>query len=431
MKSPASTARHAALLARPLPAGSGGLHGTLNQVAMFTFLAFVLLAPLIVNAPGQPAGASGEGNALRQVVYLALLALAAASAGASRFPSILLAPPASVLLMLGWCCLSVAWAVNPAISARRLFLTLIVVWTVFLLVDTAGYERTVRTARWVLALVLLANYLAVLLAPGWAIHQAGPAEDPSIVGAWRGVLMQKNFAGAASALAVIFFVFDASKIRWPVRLLVVTAAAVFLYQTNSRTSLAIAASAGVAVGLYRLYNPYYRWVAVIYLVLGAVLAAVLANAYWSLLTAPFSSQDALTGRVQIWPVLVRYWQDHPWLGSGFGSFWNAGEPGPVARYAHGWIATAINSGHNGYLDMLAQTGLPGLVLAVFAAVLAPLSKFVMHAWPDRSRASLLLACIWFCAGHNLTESSLFDRDATVHVMLMLAIALLGLEARRR
>jgi hypothetical protein len=53
----------------------------------------------------------------------------------------------------------------------------------------------------------------------------------------------------------------------------------------------------------------------------------------------------------------------------------------------------------------------------------------MHQSLDRSRAGLLLACIWFCIGHNLTESSLFDRDATVHVFLMLSIALLRREAQ--
>jgi hypothetical protein len=35
----------------------------------------------------------------------------------------------------------------------------------------------------------------------------------------------------------------------------------------------------------------------------------------------------------------------------------------------------------------------------------------------------------FGVGHNLTESSLFDRDAAVHVFLMLAIALLAVETR--
>jgi len=35
----------------------------------------------------------------------------------------------------------------------------------------------------------------------------------------------------------------------------------------------------------------------------------------------------------------------------------------------------------------------------------------------------------FCAGHNMTESSLLDRDAIVQVFLMFTIALIHLETR--
>jgi O-antigen ligase len=401
-----------------------------NGLAMFALLVFVLLSPLIVSNPSQTDGATGEGNVFRQLVYIAIFTMALFSSQVVRFPAALLTPPKTMLLMLGWCCLSILWAVNPGVGTRRLFLTLIIVSSIFLLVEKAGYEKTVRSVRWVLPLILAANYLAVLAFPSWGIHQL-TEEDPSIVGAWHGVLMQKNFAGAVCALTVLFFVFDAGKISWPVRLTVLAASAVFLYQSNSKTSMALLASSFVVAGLYRLYNPYYRWAACLFMALAALLASVLAYEYWDWITEPFSRQDTLTGRVQIWPVLVRYWQDHWLLGSGFGSFWNVGEPKPISLYSRGWVATQINSGHNGFLDLLVQTGLPGLVLAIFATFLAPLSKFVLHSSFVRPRASLLLACIWFCVLHNLTESSLFDRDAIVHVFLMLAIALLGLEARRQ
>lgn len=411
-------------------AHAGSALRRVNAIALAALLLFAILAPLIVDGPPGAAGGTGAGNAFRQLVYLAIFGMALFSAQVARFPAVLLRPPTTVLLMLAWCGLSVTWAVAPGVAGRRLGLTMMIVWSVFLLVETAGYERTVRAIRRVLPLVLAANYLAVLLLPAWGIHPASE-DDPSIVGAWRGVLMQKNFAGAACALTILYFVFDAKKISWPVRLLVVAASAVFLYQTNSRTSMALLCSSFGVVGLYRLYRPYYRWVACLFLALGALLAAVLAHEYWDLVSEPFSHPDSLTGRGQIWAALWRYWQDHWLLGSGFGSFWNVGETRPIALYGQGWVATAINSGHNGFLDLLVQTGLPGLVLAVLAAVCAPVATLIVHPSLDRSRASLLLACIWFCVCHNFTESSLFDRDAAVHVFLMLAIALLGLEARRR
>ena len=400
-----------------------------GAIALGALLVFVVLAPLIAASPAPEEGVAGEGNVFRQLIYLAVFAMALYGAQVTRTPVALVALPVSLFLMLLWCCLSVAWALAPGIAARRLALTLIIVWSVFLLVGTTGYGKAVRLARWVLALTLAANYIAVLAVPSWAIHQAASEADPSIVGAWRGILMQKNFAGVACVLAMLFFVFDAQRIGRLLRLSVVVAAAVFLYHTNSRTSMILAASSVFVVGLYRLYAPYYRWAACLFLGFAALLAGLLAHAYWDVLGAALSRPDALTGRPLIWSALWRYAGDHWLLGSGFGSFWNVGGQDPIASYTRGWVATAIYSGHNGYLDVLVQTGVPGLILAVIAIVLAPLATFVMHQSLDRSRAGLLLACIWFCIGHNLTESSLFDRDATVHVFLMRSIALLRREAQ--
>jgi O-antigen ligase len=89
----------------------------------------------------------------------------------------------------------------------------------------------------------------------------------------------------------------------------------------------------------------------------------------------------------------------------------------------------ITSGHNGFLDLVVQIGLPGLLLALCAVIVAPMRVLLTDAGLDRSRRSLLTALVVFGVGHNLTESSLFDRDAAVHVFLMLAIALLAVETR--
>jgi len=139
-----------------------------------------------------------------------------------------------------------------------------------------------------------------------------------------------------------------------------------------------------------------------------------------------SDESTLTGRVQIWPLLIEYWQDHKWFGSGFGSFWNIQGSQPIEGFTHGWISE-IASAHNGFLDLVVQTGLPGLILAILATLIAPLYRLLSGTQIERSRACLLLAILCFCLGHNITESSLFDRDAVPQVFLMLGIGLLNAE----
>lgn len=397
-----------------------------SACSLFCLLTFAILAPLITATPGSSAG---EGNIARQIFYLLVFAIAVVSTLLNRSSMTDWLPPPSLMIVLFWFGLSMMWAVDVGVGARRLLLTSIVIFSLFILVELNGYDRTVAIVRFILPVVLLANYAAILASPGWAIHQAATTEDPSIVGAWRGIMMQKNFAGAACAYCIIFFLLDTNRLRRTIRYLIVAAAAFFLYKTQSKTSAGFSFMS-VAIGFaFSAYNPRYRVVAIVFLLLGIVLAGILAAVNWDVLSAPFHKQDFLTGRVQIWPFLIQYWKSHWLLGSGYGSFWNVRNHQPIYEYTNGWVSE-LSSGHNGYLDMLVQTGLPGLIFAMCATVIAPLRVFLTSVSLSRSRGSLLLGCIWFSLCHNLTESDMFDRDATPHVFLMLAIALLTLEVRR-
>ncbi len=151
---------------------------------------------------------------------------------------------------------------------------------------------------------------------------------------------------------------------------------------------------------------------------------------WKEAIGPFAKPTAFTGRVQIWPHLVSYIQDHPLTGTGYGAFWNIGDSSPIYAYSKNWVST-ISSGHNGYLDLASQIGLPGLIVAVLAAFVIPLYKLLTSQSLPRWRGALLVSMIVFCAGHNMTESGLFDRDVIVWVFLLITIALTEIATRKR
>ena len=311
---------------------------------------------------------------------------------------------------------------------RRLALTIMVVWSVFLLVTQAGYHRTVQAYRLVLPLILAINFAAVFAAPAIGIHQTGEAIDPGLIGAWRGILGQKNYAGPVCAVTILFFLFDARRLRPSIRLAIVAAAVIFLVGTESKTSMGVLAASMIVALAFRVYQPRHRLLALHLAVLALLVAAVLAWLWRDALLAPFSREDALTGRVQIWPVLISYAREHLLRGSGYGSFWNIGEASPVYHYTLGWVSK-LASGHNGYLDLLVQIGAPGLALVVIAVVLLPAGRFVTDRELDRSRGALLMSLFTFVVLHNGTESTLFDRDAALSITLMTVIALLRVERR--
>lgn len=399
----------------------------LAAVTLFAMLFFAIISPLLtVDLTNQ----AGSGNVIRQLVYLSIFVIALGASEILRYPDKLFSLPGSLLAVLLWCAISLTWASDASVATRRLLLTVIIILTVFLLTERAGYDRTVAVVRYLLPVILIANFIAVIGWPNWAIHQAATSEDPSIVGAWHGILMQKNFAGAVSAYTVMFFALDAAKLRGAIRIVLIAAAGFFLFETQSKTSAGFLI-ASIAAGLaFTRYNPYYRVIAVTFLAMALILALAVLGANWAIVEAPFHREDFLTGRVKIWPYLIQYWQDHWLLGSGYGSFWNVRSAQPIALYTNGWVAE-LTSGHNGYLDLLVQTGLPGLMLALNATVVNPIRTLAGSMSLSREKGSLIFACIVFSICHNLTETSIFDRDATVHVFLMLSIALLRIETRQK
>jgi O-antigen ligase len=122
-----------------------------------------------------------------------------------------------------------------------------------------------------------------------------------------------------------------------------------------------------------------------------------------------------TQRTPIWADVARSIADQPWLGYGFGSFWDVGATLNPLKYAP-WDAfymdaQVINTAHNGYLDQLLQTGIVGFGLGVLAIVrcVAVLWSTAVRAASDEERLALLgLICLAICLVlNNFLESYLF------------------------
>ncbi len=373
---------------------------------------------------------SDKGDLLRQLLlggifFMLLLGAGPAAAPARQRRGALgwLPLPLSLIILLGYCFLSIGWAVAPFVSLRRFALTAMVIWILFRAVAELGYERTLALLRGTLVFMLVANFVS-LLVPGVGLQPDFPGGDPSVVGDWRGLLFHKNLTGAVCAFTILLFLFDRRSPSSYFAVPVILGAAIFLYFSHSKTSegvLLVALLTGLA---FRAYSADYRAFLAPFLIMAAGLLLELASLYFGEFSVLLNDPDALTGRSQIWPILLTYASEHPLTGAGFGSFWQIGDEGPIWDFTSGWIARSAGHGHNGYLDLLVTIGAPGLVLAILVLFVWPVMRLLLsHAIPG-SRRALLLSLIAFCAGHNMTETSLLDRASVVQVFLILTIALI-------
>lgn len=394
-------------------------------VALMIGLLALVVTGAIITDQG-PVG--GVGNLFRQISYALLFVLTLMAVRVWDAPMKLAAPPLALLLAMGWCWLSLIWAIEPGIAFRRLLLTTLVVWSIFLTVQDIGYRKTLIVLSVFLCLMLALNYIYVFAFPQIGVHQAGESMDKNLIGDWRGILPQKNITGAMCAFTILIMMFSERSLPLVIRAIVIAGATFMLVKTSSKTSLGILFLAIASGGLYWRLSPRHRVFVIPVLVVVGLVAMMMVIDQWDTLYGPFRRKDALTGRVQIWPYMFSYIRDHWVFGAGFGSFWNIGDESPIFDYSNDWVRQ-ISSGHNGYIDLIAQVGAPGTVLAVFAVFLIPLAHLLNNKRISPRRGALVVAILIFCAGHNLTESSLLDRDAVVQVFAMFGVALAGVAAR--
>lgn len=381
------------------------------------FLVFIG-AQVLQNASAGSSPLSGDGDATRQLVYLVIFGLAAGSIAYPWNPRPFVLFPLSLIALMAWCWLSLSWAIEPGIAVRRLALTTMILLTIFVLVDQAGVRNALNALAALLILALVINFAWVFLGRG--THLAGEF-DPALVGNWRGVTIHKNVAGALCAITIIALGLDTGSRNRFARLAVSAAAAYFLVNTQSKTSMGLLVGSLVVGFVYSRVEAKKRRRMVILAALAAILFLLLGRDYWGALPEIFSQPDAFTGRVQIWPMLLQYAASNPIFGSGYGSFWNIGAASPILRMSNSWVST-LATGHNGYLDVVVQIGVPGLVLAVISTILGPFWTLATERIPAEL-GGRLIALLVFCAGHNLTESSLLDRDMVVWVVLVSVVAI--------
>jgi O-antigen ligase len=350
------------------------------------------------------------GDTLRQIAFLALFAGAVGIRLFARHARSRIPLPAIFVPILAWCWASVLWAIDPEIAMRRVAFTTVVIVTVAICVERLRYFDVVRLLLIGFGLVLLADWIAIALLPH-AVH--GSAElDPALVGNWRGIHDNKNEAGAFCALAIILFLHAAVRrksllISGPMLAL----SAIFLYQSQSKAALALVVAALViSAAVYGAYRS--RAVRQFeFIVLGAMVipgCLVFLEEIGEHLTTLLEDPASLTGRAQIWPVLFDYAEKHPFLGSGFGSFWGLGAQSATRGHNIEWIAE-LYTAHNGYLELLVQVGGVGLIIAVACLILHPLKLIMFTALPGTVSRSLICSILVFGWLRDIFESSLLDR----------------------
>lgn len=403
-----------------------------------TVIAWLLLVPMIVPSDLTYSATEYAGEAANPAARALLLSILGISA------IIVLVRIATVLRVmrelnifhfafLGLATASLAWSIDPGLTTVRI-VRLLILSAAILAIAVAGWHprRFQELVRPVLTLLLLGSLVFGLLRPELAIQR-----EVGFADAWRGLATQKNGLGALASFGFIlwFHAWLAKEVK-PLSALIGGAAAASCL-ILSRSSTALMATVFVSLSLLlllkvpasaRRYVPYLVTALTIAILTYSIAMLKLVPGL-EILLAPIpmiTGKDlTFTGRTDIWAAVIDHIRIRPLLGSGYGAFW----AGPVPSSESYYMVKRLEgfypgSAHNGYLDVLNDLGIAGLLclggyLIVYVRQSLRLFSF------DRVQGGLFLGLFLQQTLTNLSEAHWFNIMGFDFVLMSIAIASLA------
>jgi O-antigen ligase len=199
-----------------------------------------------------------------------------------------------------------------------------------------------------------------------------------------------------------------------------------LVLSNSKTSLMVCATLLLLLGLAvlaRVRNSGALTVlCVLVLALGGVAIGVLGSVEGVL--DALGRNITLTGRTQLWELVLERIQERPWFGYGYGGFW-LGWAGPSAQV---WAATnwLPPDAHNGFLNAMLDVGVVGLVLLLASLVGSTRRALALVLQHKTFDALLPLMFISYFVLSNIAETAALTYNSIVWMLFVtIAIQLRG------
>lgn len=317
-----------------------------------------------------------------------------------------------------WCSLTMAWSQFPFITFKRLF-QYFTSYFVFLsiLSHIGSPNQTFKYFK-----VLLSFYVVVSLASIFTVPAA--IDD---YGSWRGLASSKNHLGQMSLISILFFSHfvgnSTLKLKIFYGILLVMALILFIGSSSFTSLLTLLLIIGLVAGQYfdKLFENARigRTVSTItslFIVSMIALILFLAPGLMAGVVGGAGKDLTLTGRTELWHDVFQYAKRHLILGCGFQGFWVL-DSMQIQNLYQTYIWLPIQA-HNGYLDIINETGLIGLFLFLMTAIKYFMGLRKMHQgyfWKWLVVAALVV---------NLTESTLIRPNIPSGALYMFSYLIL-------
>jgi O-antigen ligase len=359
-----------------------------------------------------------------KIIWPALAAISLVVALRNR--SRLTLPPHIICLIayLALAGASVLWAFKPEVSLTRFVLQVMILTSIVL--PALPAIRTADMMRGVFLCFAFASILNVFFVLGQSPIIYVVENHQELIIGYPGYFTFKGTLGECAAITFLLslyqMLFPGLRRLFAVIVLVVTTYLMFVSQSKGALGLAIIAPVlaqlTLLVGKKMHVSPAVVLLPVLfcYEVLSRIPGSNIINRVSYMLYENYT----LSGRTIIWDFVNYEIGRRPLLGWGYQSFWLVGLDAPSVVEAPGWVK-AMPSAHNGYLDMMLDTGYVGFALFVIFIV-ATLHAIRRVADRDPARAWLVLSLAIFIILTNFLESGWMHGGDILWVIFAIVVA---------
>ena len=330
---------------------------------------------------------------------------------------------AMLLIYLGWAVLSLAWSQDPTLTLRRLSaLGLMALGITGLLRQYSG------TGIMRLICFMTLSYLVMGVSAELALGMFTPwSSGYRFAGTLYPNIQAINCAGLIFSALALTATVQRSR---PVLLAVASAGAGFLILTGSRTALL----AGM-IGLSALWTLRTRpsvavMTGLVVSCLGLlgtllVVTGLLPSPLGVLLRERFAGGGVLSGRPDLWAILLEYARERPILGYGYGAFFDPERGLDIAARVGTW---AFGGPHSLYLGTLLDLGAVGLACVVGVMLGSVWRSVRAYRQTFEPHYLLFTALLVFEIVDGFAEAEMLSPNP--HLIPGLAVAFLAFGSRR-
>lgn len=323
---------------------------------------------------------------------------------------------------------SATWSDIPDLTLRR---SISLLWTAcfgFYFGKRFTLNEQLHLLAWMCGIAVVLSFLTAALLPQYGVMGRGisiTAETIAHSGSWRGIYIHKNVLGRVMVLSsMVFFLLAQGnqKYRWVAWTGFILSFGLIVLCT-SKTSIVILFTLMILVNLYKSLRLNYTLLipfSISIVSLAGVTATIILGIAEEVLGA-MGKDMTLTGRTELWTLVIEKIGERPWGGYGFNAFWlGVGSPSEIIWRELNW---EVPHSHNGFLDLCLDIGLIGLLVFILAFSLVYLRGIAWVRFTRNTDSLWPITYLSFLVLANLTESSLLRQKFLIVLLVSITLSI--------